>query len=321
MPSHQQIVDNFTATFFVDSGNADREPDFTVPCNSQKMDLPRVRTGWGKAMQSGIERIVLLLCLYLPLAHRGGAQTTQSAAGPLESVKLVVVVSDENGAAVAGARVQVKSAQLPYPLHCETDFTGQCSFPVVPPCPCELRVAKAGFYASILPQVQPGPVPEIEVSLVRTVEVREVVRVRVSSATIVYSVEARNSLPFNLANDRLQMIPADPPGSFRLPAYFSLNLAVEKRVHLFGCYWAVRAGLNNITNHGNAAVANRILDAQHPVPTFSDLAGRAFEFSTTTLSGCRVAKGKRRSSQGYDSRLKCRLTRSVHNHTRADEAE
>jgi hypothetical protein len=41
--------------------------------------------------------------------------------------------------------------------------------------------------------------------------------------------------------------------------------------------WAVRAGFNNITNHGNAAVANGILDPQHPVPTFSDQAGRGIE--------------------------------------------
>ena len=97
------------------------------------------------------------------------------------------------------------------------------------------------------------------------------------SFDVVYSVETRSGLPFNVANDRLQMIPADPPGTFRLPTYFSLNLALEKRVHLFGYYWAVRAGFNNITNHANAAVANGILDAQHPVPTFIDQPGRAFD--------------------------------------------
>jgi hypothetical protein len=92
---------------------------------------------------------------------------------------------------------------------------------------------------------------------------------------VVYSVEARNGLPFNVANDQFQAIAADPPGTFRLPTYFSLNLQFEKKVHLFRRYWAVRGGFNNITNHGNAAVANGILDASHPLPTYTDQAGRA----------------------------------------------
>jgi hypothetical protein len=91
---------------------------------------------------------------------------------------------------------------------------------------------------------------------------------------VVYSVEARNGQPFSVANDRFQAIPADPPGTFRLPAYFSLNLQFEKRIRLFGYYWAVRGGFDNITNHGNAAVANGILDEQHPFPTYIDQAGR-----------------------------------------------
>jgi len=96
------------------------------------------------------------------------------------------------------------------------------------------------------------------------------------SFDIVYSVEARSGLPFNVANDRFQAIPADPPGTFRMPTYFSLNLEAEKRIHLFKRYLAIRGGFENITNHANAAVGNGILDAEHPVPTFIDQAGRSF---------------------------------------------
>jgi hypothetical protein len=36
----------------------------------------------------------------------------------------------------------------------------------------------------------------------------------------------------------------------------SLNVHLEKRFHLFGLHWAVRGGLDNITDHQNPAVVN-----------------------------------------------------------------
>ena len=100
---------------------------------------------------------------------------------------------------------------------------------------------------------------------------------------VVYSVEARNGLPFFLVNDQQEFLSAAPLGSLRLPAYFSLNLAVEKRLHVFGFYWGVRGGFNNITNHQNAAVSNNIIDAQHPAPSFSDTQGRGLDFRVRLL--------------------------------------
>jgi hypothetical protein len=55
-----------------------------------------------------------------------------------------------------------------------------------------------------------------------------------------------------------------------------VNLQFEKRFHLFKRYWALRGGFNNITNHGNAQLANGIIDSAHPFPTFVDGNGRAF---------------------------------------------
>ena len=107
-----------------------------------------------------------------------------------------------------------------------------------------------------------GVVPFFRLPLLHTVD-------------LVYSAEARNGLPFNVVNDQQQILPTAPPGTYRLPAYFSLNVALEKRVHLFGYYWAVRGGFDNITNHANVGVGNGILDSQHPVPTYIDIPGRA----------------------------------------------
>ena len=94
---------------------------------------------------------------------------------------------------------------------------------------------------------------------------------------IVYSAEARTGLPFYGTTDQGEIAGAYPPsGSLRLPTYYTLNLQFEKRVHLFGRYWAGRIGFNNITNHPNVGVVSTI-DASHPTPTFFDGdGGRAF---------------------------------------------
>jgi hypothetical protein len=90
---------------------------------------------------------------------------------------------------------------------------------------------------------------------------------------IAYSMEARTGFPFNVTNNQQQLVGA--PGSHRFPEYFSLNLQLEKRFHLFGYYWALRGGLNNITDHRNPIVVNSDIDAPNPL-TFSAFEGRAF---------------------------------------------
>lgn len=94
---------------------------------------------------------------------------------------------------------------------------------------------------------------------------------------VVYSAEARTGLPFLGTTDQGQIAPGTTPDTYRLPTYYSINLQVEKRVHLFKRYWAVRGGFDNITNHANAGLANGIIDATHPFPTFIDNNGRAFD--------------------------------------------
>jgi hypothetical protein len=93
---------------------------------------------------------------------------------------------------------------------------------------------------------------------------------------VVYSAEARTGLPFNATTDQGQISPLYPFGTLRLPTYYSVNLQFEKRLHLFGRYWALRGGCDNVTNHANAYLANGIVDTSHPSPTFLDGNGRAF---------------------------------------------
>jgi len=90
---------------------------------------------------------------------------------------------------------------------------------------------------------------------------------------IAYSLEARTGFPFNVTNDQQQLV--GPPGSHRFPEYFALDLQLEKRFHLFGYFWALRGGFNNITGHSNPYVVNSDINSPQFL-TFSAFEGRAF---------------------------------------------
>ena len=90
---------------------------------------------------------------------------------------------------------------------------------------------------------------------------------------LAYSMETRTGFPFNVTNDQHQLV--GPPGSRRFPDYFSLNLFLEKRFHLFGYFWELRGGLDNITGHGNPIVVNSDINSPQFL-TFSAFEGRAF---------------------------------------------
>jgi hypothetical protein len=92
---------------------------------------------------------------------------------------------------------------------------------------------------------------------------------------LAYSMEARTGFPFSLLNDQQELI--GKPGSERFPTYFSLNLQLEKKFHLFNKYWALRGGFDNITGRCNPYVVNNvIIEPSHPEPTFTACQGRAF---------------------------------------------
>jgi len=91
---------------------------------------------------------------------------------------------------------------------------------------------------------------------------------------LAYSTEVHSGFPFSLVNDQQQLV--GQAGAQRFPEYFSLNLQLEKRFHLFGNYWALRGGFNNITGRCDPFFVNSVIDATHPQPTFGACLGRAF---------------------------------------------
>ena len=101
---------------------------------------------------------------------------------------------------------------------------------------------------------------------------------------LAYSTEYRTGFPFYLVNSQVQLAPL--PGSnsqavptfLRFPQYFTLNLHLEKRFHLFGAYWGLRGGFDDITDRKNYAFVNNNVDALQSGQflTFSGFAGRGF---------------------------------------------
>jgi hypothetical protein len=69
----------------------------------------------------------------------------------------------------------------------------------------------------------------------------------------------------------------DPPGAFRLPNFFSLNPAIEKKFSFHGYRWAARVGIENITGSSNAPFVDNNVDS----PKFLTFFGEAHR----TLNG------------------------------------
>jgi hypothetical protein len=90
---------------------------------------------------------------------------------------------------------------------------------------------------------------------------------------LAYSAELRNGFPFNVFTD--QQLLYGSPGSYRFPTYFTLNLALEKRFHLFGYYWALRGGFDDITGASNPVVVNADVNSPQFL-TFSGYNRRSF---------------------------------------------
>jgi hypothetical protein len=117
--------------------------------------------------------------LYLvALANCGLAQVTyRTFVGPAQP-RLLVTVVDENGVAIPSARVSLQASPTTKPLLRETNFAGHCQFDN-PASGSQLRVEKPGFYASsfVMPVIPPGQSISVDMTLLHTREVREVVNV------------------------------------------------------------------------------------------------------------------------------------------------
>jgi hypothetical protein len=88
-----------------------------------------------------------------------------------------------------------------------------------------------------------------------------------------YSAEARTGFPFYVVNSQQQVV--QPPGSRRFPAFFSLNVFLEKRFDFHGRHWAIRGGFDDITGRQNPAQVNNNIDSPGFL-TFGALDHRAF---------------------------------------------
>jgi hypothetical protein len=91
--------------------------------------------------------------------------------------KLLISVADENGNAVASARVQLRSSPDSSPLWCATDFSGRCTIQTSSDTAYRITVEKPGFYAVTNLPLESGRVPSVEIKLYHIQEVHEVVNV------------------------------------------------------------------------------------------------------------------------------------------------
>ncbi len=64
-----------------------------------------------------------------------------------------------------------------------------------------------------------------------------------------YFFEYRTGFPFSIVNEQQQIV--GPANRMRFPDYLSLNIGIEKRVHLFARNWAVRLTILNLSSHSN----------------------------------------------------------------------
>jgi hypothetical protein len=88
---------------------------------------------------------------------------------------LTITVVDENGVALAGARVQLQSSSGHGARDCETDLAGHCRFDNLSPERWQVSVEKEGFYVVHLDDVQTSGM--LDIALHHQQEVRESVNV------------------------------------------------------------------------------------------------------------------------------------------------
>jgi len=92
---------------------------------------------------------------------------------------------------------------------------------------------------------------------------------------LAYSLLWHTGFPFATVNNFGQIV--NPPGAFRLPKFFTLNPAIEKKFRFHGYRWAARVGIENITNSSNPQFVDNNVDS----PTFGEPFGPAHR----TLNG------------------------------------
>ena len=73
---------------------------------------------------------------------------------------------------------------------------------------------------------------------------------------LAYMLEWRAGYPFSVEDERGSILGS--VNSRRFPAFFELNVQLERRLDLFGYRWALRGGVNNLTNRLNPTLVNNV---------------------------------------------------------------
>jgi hypothetical protein len=90
---------------------------------------------------------------------------------------------------------------------------------------------------------------------------------------LAYLFETRTGFPFSVQDEIGRVLGA--PNSDRFPGYLNLNLHVEWTTHLLGYRFALRGGMNNLTDHNNYTVVNNTFGSPN-FQTFYGSLGRHF---------------------------------------------
>lgn len=90
---------------------------------------------------------------------------------------------------------------------------------------------------------------------------------------LAYTLDWRDGFPFSVVNENQELVGS--PDRLRYPAFFSLNIALEKRVSLFGFRWQLRGGIDDITDRQNPFAVDNNIDSPTFL-TYGSIGGRSF---------------------------------------------
>jgi hypothetical protein len=80
-------------------------------------------------------------------------------------------------------------------------------------------------------------------------------------------LEWRAGYPFSIEDDLGSILGG--VNSHRFPDFFELNIHLERRIDLFGQRWALRGGVNNVTDRLNPTLVNNVITS----PEFMEFYG------------------------------------------------
>jgi Carboxypeptidase regulatory-like domain/TonB dependent receptor-like, beta-barrel len=89
---------------------------------------------------------------------------------------------------------------------------------------------------------------------------------------LAYTLDWHQGFPFSVVNEDQELVGG--PNSMRYPAHFSLNMALERRVSLFGFRWQLRAGFDDITDRHNPYAVDNNIDSPNYL-TYGSTGGRS----------------------------------------------